>query len=81
MPDLNPDPVRLSVYMEGYTASGNPLVGHLPGQDDIILLTGFSGGGFKFSPAMGEIAADLMFEGATEHPIDFLAPAAALGGL
>jgi sarcosine oxidase len=76
MPDLNPDPVRLSVYMEGYTASANPLVGHLPGQNDIIVLAGFSGGGFKFSPAMGEIAADLALEGTTEHPIGFLAPAA-----
>ncbi|MFD5337744.1 N-methyl-L-tryptophan oxidase [Streptomyces hawaiiensis] len=74
MPDLNPDPIRLSVYMEGYTESGNPLVGHLPGQDDLIVMAGFSGGGFKFSPAMGEIAADLALDGTTEHPIDFLAP-------
>ena len=76
MPDLNPDPVRLSVYMDGYTSSANPLVGHLPGQEDIIVLAGFSGAGFKLSPAMGEIAADLALDGATEHPIGFLAPAA-----
>ncbi|MGW6647606.1 N-methyl-L-tryptophan oxidase [Streptomyces iakyrus] len=75
MPDLNPDPIRMSAYMEGYTASGNPLVGHLPGEDDIIVMAGFSGSGFKFSPAMGEIAADLALDGTTEHPIDFLAPA------
>ncbi|MER7901375.1 N-methyl-L-tryptophan oxidase [Streptomyces sp. NPDC096046] len=75
MPDLNPDPIRLSVYMEGYTASGNPLVGHLPGEDDIIVMAGFSGSGFKLSPAMGEIAADLALEGSTDHPIGFLAPA------
>jgi sarcosine oxidase len=77
MPDLNPDPIRLSVYMEGYTASGNPLVGHLPGEDDIIVMAGFSGSGFKLSPAMGEIAADLALEGSTDHPIGFLAPAGA----
>ncbi|GGY33591.1 N-methyl-L-tryptophan oxidase [Streptomyces djakartensis] len=75
MPDLNPDPIRLSVYMEGYTTSGNPLVGHLPGEDDIIVMVGFSGSGFKLSPAMGEIAADLALDGSTEHPIGFLAPA------
>ncbi|MEU1105969.1 N-methyl-L-tryptophan oxidase [Streptomyces tibetensis] len=80
MPDLNPDPIRTSAYMEGYTnppgsPSGYPLVGHLPGQDDIIVMAGFSGSGFKFSPAMGEIAADLALDGTTEHPIDFLAPA------
>jgi sarcosine oxidase len=77
MPDLNPDPIRMSAYMEGYTTSGNPLVGHLPGEDDIIVMAGFSGSGFKFSPAMGEIAADLALDGTTGHPVDFLAPAGA----
>ncbi|MDX2530869.1 N-methyl-L-tryptophan oxidase [Streptomyces europaeiscabiei] len=75
MPDLNPDPIRMSAYMEGYTESKNPLVGHLPGEDDIIVMAGFSGNGFKLSPAMGEIAADLALDGTTDHPIDFLAPA------
>jgi sarcosine oxidase len=75
MPDLNPDPIRMSAYMEGYTESGNPLVGHLPGEDDIIVMAGFSGSGFKLSPAMGEIAADLALDGTTQHPVDFLAPA------
>jgi sarcosine oxidase len=75
MPDLNPDPIRMSAYMEGYTESGNPLVGHLPGEDDIIVMAGFSGSGFKISPAMGEIAADLALDGTTDHPVDFLAPA------
>jgi sarcosine oxidase len=77
MPDLNPDPIRLSAYMEGYTESGNPLVGHLPGEDDIVVLAGFSGSGFKLSPAMGEIAAGLALDGTTDHPIGFLAPAGA----
>ena len=75
MPDLNPDPIRMSAYMEGYTESGNPLVGHLPGENDIIVMAGFSGSGFKISPAMGEIAADLALDGTTDHPVDFLAPA------
>ncbi|MEU0195763.1 N-methyl-L-tryptophan oxidase [Streptomyces afghaniensis] len=75
MPDLNPDPIRMSAYMEGYTESGNPLVGHLPGEDDIIVMAGFCGSGFKLSPAMGEIAADLALDGTTDHPVGFLAPA------
>ncbi|MEV3908808.1 N-methyl-L-tryptophan oxidase [Streptomyces canus] len=77
MPDLNPDPIRMSAYMEGYTDSGDPLVGRLPGEDDIIVMAGFSGSGFKLSPAMGEIAADLALDGTTDHPVGFLAPAAA----
>lgn len=72
LPGLNPDPVRLSVFMEGYTHSTRPLVGPLPGCDDIVLLAGFSGQGFKLSPAMGDIAADLALDGHTAHPIDFI---------
>jgi sarcosine oxidase len=72
LPGLNPDPVRLSVFMEGYTDSTRPLVGPLPGCDDIVLLAGFSGQGFKLSPAMGDIAADLALDGASNQPIDFI---------
>jgi sarcosine oxidase len=73
LPDLHSDPIRLSVFMEGYTESSRPLVGPLPGAGgDIILLAGFSGHGFKLSPAMGDIAADLALDGYTHQPIDFL---------
>ncbi|MGR4849277.1 N-methyl-L-tryptophan oxidase [Streptomyces sp. LARHCF252] len=72
LPGLNPDPVRVSAYMEGYTGSTRPLVGPLPGSEDIILLAGFSGRGFKLSPAMGDIAADLALEDRTAQPIDFI---------
>jgi sarcosine oxidase len=72
LPGLNPDPVRVSAYMEGYTGSTRPLVGPLPDCDDIILLAGFSGQGFKLSPALGDIAADLALEGRTSQPIDFI---------
>jgi sarcosine oxidase len=72
LPDLHPDPVRLSVYMEGYTGSSRPLVGPLPGAENVILLAGFSGHGFKLSPAIGDIAADLALDGRTDQPIDFL---------
>ncbi|WP_210590454.1 N-methyl-L-tryptophan oxidase [Streptomyces sp. GESEQ-35] len=72
MPDLHPDPIRLSVYMEGYTESSRPLVGPLPGTDNVVLLAGFSGHGFKLSPAMGDIAADLALDDATDRPVDFI---------
>ncbi|WP_323377730.1 hypothetical protein [Streptomyces cyaneochromogenes] len=48
--------MRLSVFMEGYTHSTRPLVGPVPGCDDIVLLARFSGQGFKISPAMGDLA-------------------------
>lgn len=72
LPNLNPDPIRVSVFMEGYTESSRPLVGPLPHSDSVILLAGFSGHGFKLSPAFGDIAADLALDGGTRQPIDFL---------
>jgi sarcosine oxidase len=72
LPDLHPDPIRLSVFMEGYTGSSRPLVGPLPGNENVVLLAGFSGHGFKLSPAMGDIGADRALNGRTDHPIDFL---------
>lgn len=72
VPDLNPDPTRLSVYMEGYTDSSRPLVGPLPGAENVILLAGFSGHGFKLAPAMGDIAADLALDGTSPQPIGFV---------
>jgi sarcosine oxidase len=72
LPDLWPDPVRLAVFMEGYTESSRPLIGPLPDSPDIVLLAGFSGHGFKLSPAIGDIAADLALTGETPQPIGFL---------
>ncbi|WP_437022022.1 N-methyl-L-tryptophan oxidase [Streptomyces sp. enrichment culture] len=74
IPDLHPDPTRVSVFMEGYTDSTRPLVGPLPGagNENVILLAGFSGHGFKLSSAFGDIAADLALEGSSSQPIDFL---------
>jgi sarcosine oxidase len=71
-PDLHPDPTRLSVFMEGYTKSSRPLVGPLPGAENVVLLAGFSGHGFKLSPAFGDIAADLALDGTSAQPIDFI---------
>ncbi len=39
---------------------------------DIVVAAGFSGHGFKFASVVGEILCDLITEGKTKHPIDFL---------
>ena len=74
LPGLLPDPIRTSVFMEGYTDDNHPLIGPLPGAENVVLLAGFSGRGFKMSPAWGDIAADLVLDGRTDQPIDFLSP-------
>ena len=43
----------------------------LPG---VVLLGGFSGHGFKFSPLMGEVAAQLALTGETDMPIALFDP-------
>ncbi|WP_207913874.1 hypothetical protein [Micromonospora sp. KC213] len=45
------------------------------------LLAGFSGQGFKFSPAMGDIAADLALAGRASQPIDFITTNGRTAGL
>lgn len=74
LPGLLPDPVRVSVYMDVYTPDGDAIVGYVPGFANTIVLSGFSGHGFKLAPVMGKIAAELVLDGKTEHPIEHLSP-------
>ncbi len=75
LPGLVPAPVRVSAYMDAYTSDRHPLVGPLPGADNVWLLGAFSGHGFKMSPAIGQIAVDLVTTGKTDLPVDHLDPA------
>ncbi|WP_088052537.1 FAD-dependent oxidoreductase [Virgibacillus dakarensis] len=74
LPNLNPDPMRISAFMEGFTSDGLPIVGSLQENKNIILVCGFSGQGFSQSPAMGEIAKDLVIYNNTDYQIDHLSP-------
>jgi sarcosine oxidase len=40
----------------------------------VTVACGFSGHGFKFTPVIGEILADLAIDGATRHPIALFDP-------
>lgn len=64
-PGLRRDPVRIGVYMDAYTPDGEGLLGCVPGAKGsrTLVATGFSGHGFKFSPAIGEAVARLVVEG------------------
>jgi sarcosine oxidase len=74
MPGLNPNPSRVGVYMDGYTPDEHAIVGPRADSPDMIVLVGFSGHGFKMSPVMGQIAADLAVDGSTQHGIAHLSP-------
>jgi sarcosine oxidase len=51
------------------------VIGPLPGMPNIIVASPCSGHGFKFSPAIGEIVADLAAKGETRHDISRFSPA------
>jgi sarcosine oxidase len=78
LPGVHPEPVATAIGLEGYTTDGRALVGLAPGAPRIVLACGFSGAGFKFAPAVGEVLADLATEGHTDHEVSFLAPDRAL---
>jgi sarcosine oxidase len=43
-----------------------------PEAENVVIVSACSGHGFKFAPAVGEIAADLALDGDTRQPIEFL---------
>jgi sarcosine oxidase len=43
-----------------------------PDDGNVLIAAGFSGHGFKFASAVGEILADLAIDGRSRHEIEFL---------
>ncbi|RWH72902.1 N-methyl-L-tryptophan oxidase [Mesorhizobium sp.] len=73
-PDIYPEPLRTEFWTDSYTADHRPIVGPLPGRENIILATGFSGHGFKMAPTVGAALSDYATEGTTALPLDFMLP-------
>lgn len=62
LPGIKPDPVE-AVECRFTNAPGDRFViGTMPQDNDLIILSPCSGHGYKFTPAIGEIAADLALE-------------------
>lgn len=73
IPGLAGAHIATKVCMYTLTPDEHFVVDHLPGHgDQVIVAAGFSGHGFKFTPVIGEILADLALTGCTELPIEFL---------
>jgi sarcosine oxidase len=75
LPDLVPEPVKMVVCADGYTADETGLLGCIPGMDGVVVATGFSGHGFKMASSLGAVAADLIAAGKTSTDISFMDPA------
>lgn len=61
-PNLESYPMRINPYFESYTQSRIEYVGQHPSMDNVLVMAGFSGKGFKTSPAIGELGARLALE-------------------
>lgn len=60
LPGLFPEPVRVGAYMDGYTSDHHAVLGRDPRVPHTHVACGFSGHGFKMSPAIGAAVADLV---------------------
>jgi sarcosine oxidase len=74
LPGVYPDPMRYGAYVEGYTPDEHALVGRWRGAEQVVLMCGFSGHGFRMAPVFGDIAADLIVDGWTSRLIAHLDP-------
>ncbi|MFL6162012.1 MAG: N-methyl-L-tryptophan oxidase [Jatrophihabitantaceae bacterium] len=75
LPDLSGEPVGSSICMYPAAAGDDFVLGMHPGSSGrVVLAVGFAGHGFKFSPVVGEIVADLVTTGASRLDIGFLSP-------
>lgn len=72
LPNLSEKPYRLTTYVESYTRSMMEYVRYHPDSKNLIVLTGFSGHGFRVAPAIGEIGAQMAVNGKTAIDVSFL---------
>ncbi len=73
MPNGYEETIELKTCLYTNTPDLHFIVDYLPGYDtDVAIAAGFSGHGFKFASAVGEVLADLAMEGGADLPIDFL---------
>jgi len=70
LPGITNEIVEGKVCLYSLTPDEDFLIDRHPHQENIIVAAGFSGHGFKFSPVIGEILADLATEGKTVHHIE-----------
>jgi sarcosine oxidase len=72
MPLANGRRLNAKVCMYTNTRDSDFVIDHLAGHPNVVVASACSGHGFKFSSVIGEILADLVLDGQTRYPIDFL---------
>lgn len=69
LPALNRPPHQSTVCLYTNTADGHFLIDWHPEHQNVLIMSPCSGHGFKFAPALGEIAADLLTNGKSRFDI------------
>jgi sarcosine oxidase len=64
---VDPEPARSGVYLDGFTVDDHPVIDLHPESARIVLAAGFSGHGFKMSPAIGVAVAALIDHGGGDY--------------
>lgn len=70
LPGLSADPYRVETYYETYSPKRREYLSASPIDDRMLVTTGFSGHGFKVSPAIGEAVADWVEGRESRYPGD-----------
>jgi sarcosine oxidase len=72
-PALSNAKIDYETCLYTYSPDDHFIVDFLPGYESkVAIACGFSGHGFKFAPTIGKILIDLIVQGNTDLPIDFL---------
>jgi sarcosine oxidase len=74
VPGLAGEPLRTATCMYTNTPDQHFVIAVHPEHPQVSVACGFSGHGFKFTPVIGEILADLAIDGSTAHPIALFDP-------
>jgi len=69
---LATSPIKVSDCLYTVSPDGHFIVDRHPQLERVCFAAGFSGHGFKFASVIGSVLADLMSQGGTSLPIDFL---------
>jgi sarcosine oxidase len=80
MPWLGRDHRREAECWYTLTPDENFVIGRHPVSDRVLLACGFSGHGFKFTPVVGELLADLVVDGSTRYDLSLFDPLRFAGG-
>src|SRR5262245_6256206 len=70
LPDANGRFARAAVCLYANTPDGHFVIDRHPHHRDVLVISACSGHGFKFAPAIGALAADLLLEGATDFDLE-----------